>query len=191
MLLKYNICYQIWVIKDEKHKKRCSSIDVKCVKGDWGTQVTERAGRRFDRVSYVCKFCQKSHHQDCQCFVSPVNYGITIVVAWHERVQNMTFCQGVRYIPRLQVILGHCCLRVAAGPCLPNGPITQLSPYFIRNPCNVYSMLQKLFACYELYLCIVGIQGWTKIPFPGSVNMRWNRERNCFTLYSPNLGRLF
>ena len=25
----------------------------------------------------------------------------------------------------------------AAGPCLPNGPIMQLSPYFTRNPCTL------------------------------------------------------
>ena len=39
-------------------------------------------------------------------------------------------------IQRLWVNWGQCCLRVAAGPCLPNGPITQLSPYMIRNPCR-------------------------------------------------------
>ena len=31
-------------------------------------------------------------------------------------------------IPGLRVIWGQCCPRVAAGPCLPNGPITQLRP---------------------------------------------------------------
>ena len=31
-----------------------------------------------------------------------------------------------------------CCLTVAAGPCLPNGPITHLSPYFTRNPCTAF-----------------------------------------------------
>ena len=39
------------------------------------------------------------------------------------------------HVQRLLVIWGHCCLRVSAGPCLPNGPITQLSPYFTQNPC--------------------------------------------------------
>ena len=34
---------------------------------------------------------------------------------------------------------GQCCLRVAASPCLPNSPITQLSPYFTQNPCISYS----------------------------------------------------
>ena len=38
-------------------------------------------------------------------------------------------------LQRLWVIWGQCCLRVAASPFLPNGPITQLSPYFTRNPC--------------------------------------------------------
>ena len=41
----------------------------------------------------------------------------------------------VGHTERLRVIWGQCCLRVAAGPCLPKGPITQLSPYFNRNPC--------------------------------------------------------
>ena len=35
----------------------------------------------------------------------------------------------------LRVIWEQCCRTVAAGPCLPNGPIIQLSPYLIRNPC--------------------------------------------------------
>ena len=38
----------------------------------------------------------------------------------------------------LQVTGGQCCLRVAAGPCLPDGPIMQLSPYFTRNPCTYW-----------------------------------------------------
>ena len=29
---------------------------------------------------------------------------------------------------------GQCCPRVTASPCLPNGPITQLSPYLTQNP---------------------------------------------------------
>ena len=33
----------------------------------------------------------------------------------------------------LWVIWGQCCPRVAAAPNLPNGPITQLSPYFTRK----------------------------------------------------------
>ena len=43
-------------------------------------------------------------------------------------------------IQRLWVIWGQCCLRVAADPCLPNGPITQLSPYLTWNPCIAYFM---------------------------------------------------
>ena len=39
-------------------------------------------------------------------------------------------------IQRLCVIWGQCCLRVGASPCLPNSPITQLSPYLTRNPCK-------------------------------------------------------
>ena len=34
----------------------------------------------------------------------------------------------------LWVIWGQCCPRVAAAPSLPNGPITQLSPYFAQKP---------------------------------------------------------
>ena len=37
-------------------------------------------------------------------------------------------------IPGLRVIWGQCCPGVAAGPCLPNGPITQLRPYLTRKP---------------------------------------------------------
>ena len=36
-------------------------------------------------------------------------------------------------VQHLRVIWGHCCLTAAVGPCLPNGPITQLSPYLTRN----------------------------------------------------------
>ena len=39
-------------------------------------------------------------------------------------------------VQRLWVIWGQCCLRVAASPCLPNSPITQLSPYLTQNPCT-------------------------------------------------------
>ena len=39
-------------------------------------------------------------------------------------------------LPGLWVIWGQCCPRVAAVLSLPNGPITQLSPYFTRNPCT-------------------------------------------------------
>ena len=39
-------------------------------------------------------------------------------------------------VQRLWVIWGQCCLTVAASPCLPNSPITQLSPYFTQNPCT-------------------------------------------------------
>ena len=37
-------------------------------------------------------------------------------------------------IQRLWVIWGQCCPRVVAAPSLPNGPITQLSPYLTRKP---------------------------------------------------------
>ena len=50
------------------------------------------------------------------------------------------------HVQRLGVILGQCCLRVAASPCLPNGPITQLSPYFTRNPCTWYLAPNFLFS---------------------------------------------
>ena len=40
-------------------------------------------------------------------------------------------------LQRLWVIRGQCCLRVAAGPCLPNSQITQFNPYFTRNPCKI------------------------------------------------------
>ena len=39
----------------------------------------------------------------------------------------------VTKVQRLWVIWGQCCPRVAATPSLPNGPITQLSPYFTRK----------------------------------------------------------
>ena len=39
-------------------------------------------------------------------------------------------------IQHLWVIWVQCCLRLAAGPCLPNGPIMQLSPYLTQNPCS-------------------------------------------------------
>ena len=41
-------------------------------------------------------------------------------------------------IQRLLVIWGQCCLRVGAGPCLPNGPNMHFSPYLTWNPCTVY-----------------------------------------------------
>ena len=40
----------------------------------------------------------------------------------------------LQHIQRLWVIWGQCCPGVAAAPSLPNGPITQLSPYFTRKP---------------------------------------------------------
>ena len=39
----------------------------------------------------------------------------------------------VHFLPGLWVIWGQCCPRVTAAPCLPNSPITQLSPYFTRK----------------------------------------------------------
>ena len=56
---------------------------------------------------------------------------------------------GVK-LQRLRVIWGHCCLRVAAGPCLPNGTITQLSPYFTRNPCTCASARLIVFGSLEV-----------------------------------------
>ena len=61
---------------------------------------------------------------------------------------------------RLWVIWGHCCLRVAAGPCLPNGPITQLSPYFTRNPCTEWfhfhwRLHSPKLLCEVVQLCTV------------------------------------
>ena len=41
-------------------------------------------------------------------------------------------------LQRLWFIWGQCCPRVAAAPSLPNGPITQLSPYFTRKPGRRY-----------------------------------------------------
>ena len=38
------------------------------------------------------------------------------------------------FLQRLWVIWGQCFPRVAAAPSLPNGPITQLSPYLTRKP---------------------------------------------------------
>ena len=40
----------------------------------------------------------------------------------------------VSTVLHLWVIWGQCCLRVAAVPSLPNGPIMQLSPYFTQKP---------------------------------------------------------
>ena len=56
-------------------------------------------------------------------------------------------------LQRLQVIWGQCCLRVASSPCLPNGPIMQLSTYLTRNPCiKVYRRNQKIMTCDLLRL---------------------------------------
>ena len=46
--------------------------------------------------------------------------------------------QGYYYVQRLRAIRGQCCLRVAAGPCLPKGPIMQLSPYLTLDPSGLY-----------------------------------------------------
>ena len=40
-------------------------------------------------------------------------------------------------VQRLWVTWGQCSPRVAASPCLPNGPKTQLGPYLTRNPCRL------------------------------------------------------
>ena len=53
-----------------------------------------------------------------------------------EHQQNFALTSG-ECLQRLWVVWGQCCLRVATGPCLPNGPITQLSPYLTRNPFTV------------------------------------------------------
>ena len=47
-------------------------------------------------------------------------------------------------IQRLWVNWGQCCPRVAASPCLLNGPSTQLSPYFTRNPLYGYTIFTHI-----------------------------------------------
>ena len=54
----------------------------------------------------------------------------SIVLKWLKDA----VCRVVNTLLGLWVIWGHCCPRVAAAPSLPNGPITQLSPYFTRKP---------------------------------------------------------
>ena len=41
-------------------------------------------------------------------------------------------------LQRFRVIWGQRCPRVSAGPCLSDGPITQLSPYYTQNPCSTH-----------------------------------------------------
>ena len=63
---------------------------------------------------------------------------------WHHEINirqpslSVSGCKSwqILLIQRLRVIWGQCCQRVAAGTCLPNGPITQLSPYLTQNPCS-------------------------------------------------------
>ena len=50
------------------------------------------------------------------------------------------------WIQRLLVIWGQCCPRVAAAPSLPNGPITQLSPYFTQKPGTIWTASQTVFS---------------------------------------------
>ena len=63
----------------------------------------------------------------------------------HDRLRESCFTWTARgleqsiptmLLQRLWVIWGQCCLRVTAGPCLPNSPISQLSPYLTWNPCK-------------------------------------------------------
>ena len=60
-------------------------------------------------------------------------------------------------IPGLRVIWRQYCLR-AAGPCLPHGPITQLSPYLTRNPGTTFWNVDRQLALYaptgSLNLCM-------------------------------------
>ena len=59
-------------------------------------------------------------------------------------------------VPGLRVIWGQCCPRVAAAPSLPNGPITQLSPYLTRNPgIPVFCWATATFLA--LYVKILGV----------------------------------
>ena len=57
---------------------------------------------------------------------------------------NLHTVETIRYVcpvvQRLWVIWGQCCPRVAAVPSLPNGQITQLSPYFSQKPGRVISL---------------------------------------------------
>lgn len=60
---------------------------------------------------------------------------------WRTQTDNCDIRQfgAERCLPGLRVIWGQGCPKMAAGPCLPNGPITQLSPWVIRKPgisCN-------------------------------------------------------
>ena len=61
--------------------------------------------------------------------------------------EQMKWC-CVDLLQRLLIIWGQCCPRVAAVPSLPNGPITQLSPYFTRKPgiraCLIYRIYSTL-----------------------------------------------
>ena len=61
------------------------------------------------------------------------------------------------HIPRLWVIWGQCCPRVAAAPSLPNGRFTQLSPYFTRKPGTIlsrYDSPQKEYLAAGTYYII-------------------------------------
>ena len=47
-------------------------------------------------------------------------------------------------VQRFWVMGGQCCPILAAGPCLPNGPISQLSPHLTRNPCTAWNAEKSL-----------------------------------------------
>ena len=78
------------------------------------------------------------------------------------------------YVQRLWVIWGHCCPRVAAAPSLPNGPITQLSPYLTRKPgtlylINEYPLPKPELLIFQLQLLLPLLQGTSIRLFPGCV----------------------
>ena len=60
--------------------------------------------------------------------ILPFRVAINELIRWAET----NFIKP--HVPGLRVILGQYCPRVATGPSLPNGPLTQLSPYLTRKP---------------------------------------------------------
>ena len=82
----------------------------------------------------------------------------------HETSQSEKV--AITPIQRLWVIWGQCYPRVAAAPSLPNGLITQLSPYFTRKPGtttadshNVTSSLRAKIRCEALHVFGSGRSG--------------------------------
>ena len=69
----------------------------------------------------------------------PSSFKVTILLSLRNTLWillSQRFSWFISKIWTLWVIWGQCCLRLAAGPGLPNGPITQLSPYLTQNPCT-------------------------------------------------------